>query len=261
VYGCSDEKGDPVLTINGKRFYERDIENVLNRSSAATSKDEVKKAIIERFIADELAAQAARKDGLDKSPLVSAQIEGNVRMILADAYYESKLQESGEKELREYYDRNHKRFERASADLSIISIRYDKKNGSVDGRKAAAFTKSQTAYARLLGGEDFEIVASDMTEDKEGRADKGRIGRVYLDQLEMEIAAELAGMQPGAFSKPIVSLSGVHIVRLNDGLRTEAKPYEKVRSQLLQEVMIEKKRELQRVLKEKSSIENLLRWQ
>jgi peptidyl-prolyl cis-trans isomerase SurA len=69
---------------------------------------------------------------------------------------------------------------------------------------------------RIIGGESFETLAVEFSDDENVVNDKGHLGTWELDKLAIpEIKAIVSNMQAGDISQPFKTSYGYHIVRLN----------------------------------------------
>ena len=72
---------------------------------------------------------------------------------------------------------------------------------------------AEEAWNRLQKGEAFEAVAKAMSEDRISGAQGGFIGFVPATVFGKEFADALARLAPGAYSKPVHSTWGYHVIR------------------------------------------------
>jgi parvulin-like peptidyl-prolyl isomerase len=79
---------------------------------------------------------------------------------------------------------------------------------------------AQAALDRLEAGEDFALVASEVSTDTLSAEEGGELGWFIKDELEARYGAEVAeaafSLEPGKPSQPIQGLSGWHIVQVDE---------------------------------------------
>lgn len=95
-------------------------------------------------------------------------------------------------------------------DISTIYI-------SVANPKQAAQIKSSVdrLHQQLVKSGNFAEIASQFSQDSAAQSG-GRRGWVTLDELEKPVARVVQGLAPGRISNPIISTTGIYIVKLHD---------------------------------------------
>jgi len=89
--------------------------------------------------------------------------------------------------------------------------------------------EAQAALRRLDAGEDFALVASEVSTDTSTSSNGGELGWVIRGDLESffgpKFEETVFSLKPGEYSQPITSTFGVHIIRLNErGVRPLSEP-------------------------------------
>lgn len=74
-------------------------------------------------------------------------------------------------------------------------------------------TKAQAAWQRLQHGDAFAAVAGAVSDDQMTRAKGGALGCLARDTFGDDVKTELTKLKPGAYSKPIESIWGYHIMK------------------------------------------------
>jgi len=83
-------------------------------------------------------------------------------------------------------------------------------------KEAAVLAEVSRALDRLEGGEPFENVAQDMTEDNLTRDSGGFLGTVSREDLGPEIAEAVMSVEPGEISQPTRTRYGFEILKVED---------------------------------------------
>ena len=91
-----------------------------------------------------------------------------------------------------------------------------------DVTDADAKARIDTAHARLLGGADFQDVATDVSEDASTAGQGGDLGWFPGDAFGAEFAAQLPALADGAISTPFRTAAGWHIVQRLGMRQTDA---------------------------------------
>lgn len=109
---------------------------------------------------------------------------------------------------------------------------------------------------KLKAGEDFAVIARDMSEDSSAK-NGGDLGFVRKDLLAKEFLIVLDSLKPGDISKPFWTDQGLHIIKLEEKAtaQTREQVREAVRKKLEDEQFMPHYKNLIRSLREKSHIE------
>lgn len=95
--------------------------------------------------------------------------------------------------------------------------------GDVDS--VGAKRKIMEAYGRLKGGESFESMVKNYSDDRTTLADDGRLPALAANRLPLEYMEKISsGMKEGEYSEPFKTRYGWHIVRLLS--KTKIAPFE-----------------------------------
>lgn len=166
------------------------------------------------LITEELLAQQARKEGLDKKPEVADQIAFQERAILSRAY------------LEDYFARN------PITDDSIRSAyEWNRANGKIveyHVRQILVPTaeQAQQLIGRLDKGEDFVALAKVYTQDPGGQNNGGDLGWFRPDIfVDHNFDDAVVALKKGETSRtPVRTRFGWHIIKIEDGPRPVQKP-------------------------------------
>lgn len=199
------------LTVNGKAI----TRNHVTLMGANFTKDhsapgpEAQAAARAELITQEVLAQAALKEGLDKKPVVADQIAFQQRAILSRAYLENYFIKNPvtDDQLKTAYD-----FSVASGKLTEFKVRHILVND---------LPKAEELAARLAKGEDFVAVAKVETLDPGGQGTGGDLGWFRPDIfVDANFAKAVQGLKKGETTKvPVRSRFGWHLIKLEDGPR------------------------------------------
>ena len=130
-------------------------------------------------------------------------------------------------ESREYYEENIDDYTTpATAALREILIRV-----GADASPAAeeeARTVAGTTVARLRDGEDFAVLAAELS-DSPSKANGGRIGPLMVTEYAEAIQELIAGLENGEVADPIRTAQGYQIVMLELRVEPSVRPFDEVR--------------------------------
>ncbi|MCX7512327.1 SurA N-terminal domain-containing protein [Frateuria hangzhouensis] len=139
-----------------------------------------------------------------------------------------------DEELRKRYADEKQRFVQPEQRLVSHILIDVPKNASPEQQKAA-LTKAQKIAAEASPG-NFAKLASKDSADLGSRRQGGDLGWLEQGVTNKAFDDALFSLQKGQISKPVLSDEGYHILWLRDVRSGQAKPFEEVRDQLVQEV-------------------------
>jgi len=161
------------------------------------------------LITQEVLAQAALKEGLDKKPVVADQIAFQQRAILSRAYLEDYFIRNPvtDDTLKTAYD-----FSVAGGKLTEYKVRHILVND---------LPKAEELAGRLAKGEDFIALAKVETLDPGGQNNGGDLGWFRPDIfVDANFARAVQALKKGEVTKqPVRSRFGWHLIKLEDGPR------------------------------------------
>ncbi len=132
--------------------------------------------------------------------------------------------------LRAYYERERDRFETVEerrARHMLFEV--------AGGDDAAALERANSARQRVLDGEDFAAVATEVSDDGGTRASGGDLGWMTLGMLGDEFDEALFELDQGEISEPVRTSFGYHVLRV-DGIRAgDTVSFESLRDELYEE--------------------------
>lgn len=119
-----------------------------------------------------------------------------------------------EAEVKEFYETKYDSLPEIPAVVGISHILIVPRPSP--GKEANVLAEVSRALDRLEGGESFEDVARDMTEDRLTRDSGGFLGTVSREDLGPEIAEAVMGIEPGEISQPTRTRYGFEILKVDD---------------------------------------------
>jgi peptidyl-prolyl cis-trans isomerase D len=100
-----------------------------------------------------------------------------------------------------------------------------------------ALSKLQSAAERIDGGEDFAVVAEEISEDSFSAKKGGSLGFVSRTDIDNPaFVKNLFTMQKGEMSAPVRTSLGVQLIKLEDITASITKPFEQVSAQIENEL-------------------------
>jgi peptidyl-prolyl cis-trans isomerase C len=184
---------------------------------------ERKKEFLESLIRNELLAQEAERQGLDKSPAVREQVKRAMIQELIKKQLDEKLSGSDipDSELKGFYDSHVEDFlkpERARI-YHILLAAKDPKDKAQAKKKADALLKDINERTRKGEVNAFQAVAQKESQDPTSAQMGGDLRFVSKDELTKAYSAELANAafdlkNPGDVAGPIETPAGVELVKM-----------------------------------------------
>lgn len=245
--GCGD--ADVVAKVGKAKLRRADLEAY--QHGALRDADAAAKAL-DALVDRTLLAEAARKAGLDDDAAIKARIEASRREILASAYSERLLAPATREDaLRKRYEAQQEKLARRRVHVRQISVLFGKEGG---GGKKGAQARAVRIYARLVGGEPFEKVAQDASDDQVSGVRGGDIGPVLEGQIDPNFFQAVAGLKKDQLSQPFETSFAFHLARAVDDPDTVTPTFEQARGQLAADASREAQGRLREELRQKLGV-------
>lgn len=230
--------GDPsmatvIATVNGKNITEWTLERYAqqrNVQQALTS--QLRKALIEELVNRELIYQDAVSLGMDKTPLIEAEMDNARINIVASSML----------------NRSSDRFDVPEADLKK---EYEARKEELGGQEVKARhilleneADAKAVIAELDKGAKFAELAGKRSTDPSA-VDGGNLGWFKPAQvMPPPFADAVAKLEKGTYTKtPVQTQYGWHVILLEDTRKVDPPPFDSVKEQIrvaLQNKLIEK---------------------
>jgi peptidyl-prolyl cis-trans isomerase C len=215
----------PFVTVNGEAQPNARAEVLLREqiSRGAQDNPELRKGVREELIAQAVMAQQARKLGMDKEPLVQAQIDLARQTILAQIWQQKVLSEVVVKddEFKAEYDRQVARLGNQEYQLRHILV-------------------TEEATAKLLiekvqAGAKLADLAAEYSRDAATQSRGGLTDWNVPANLLPAVAEVLPKLEKGkVWPQPLRSAGGWHVLQLEDKRAFTAPALEVIKPQLMQ---------------------------
>ncbi len=183
-----------------------------------------------------VAATRARKKGLDKDPVVAAQIWKFTNNILAEAEIadvQAKLVDNANYEAaaKELYITEKDRLkvpESFVASHILLSAETDEADESVLERANAL--RKQIVEGKL----DFKEAAKQYSKDTGSAKAGGSLGTFNRGRMVQPFEEALLALKPGEISEPVKTRFGYHLILLEEHTPAHTKPFSEVKDALVQ---------------------------
>ena len=195
------------------------------------TRDELR-GLVTDFLKEELLAREARAMGLDENDtVVRRRLAQKVEFLVQDT---SRLAEPTDDDLRKCYAAHQERFQ-TDARISFTHVffsREKRKDAAADAKAALTELGRNGANAAELG--DALLMDAEL-HDADPLAVTGQFGREFADSV--------FALKPGAWSGPIVSGYGLHLVRVSELKPGRQREFAEVKSQVLERWREQRQRE------------------
>ncbi len=196
-----------LMTIGDKPVYASEFVRILNKnkSNLASQKSDIKESL-ELFTNFKLKVREAESQGLDTSAQFKKEL-ATQRSQLAKPYLLDK--QITEDLVKEAYERG--KFEVRASHI-LVGIKMDAPAADT----LLAYRKTMAIRDRLIKGESFEAVATEMSDDVSAATNGGDIGYFPVLQVVYPFETAVYTLNPGEISMPVRTQFGYHLIRVTD---------------------------------------------
>lgn len=227
LLGCEDS--NEVARVGRTSLTREDVKH-LSSSRSPSVRAEPEQAL-ELLVEQALLAEEGRRQELREEPAMKARLAAAERELLAHEVLERAMAASVTEEvLRERYTEARQKLERREVHVAHVFARLPE--GADETTRRQAQVRINQAYARLAGGEPFEAVARELSEDAVSAPRGGDLGVVREGEVDTTFFAQAVGLAAGAWSKPFGTPFGLHVVKALDAPRTVVPTFEEARGKL-----------------------------
>lgn len=142
--------------------------------------------------------------------------------------------EPTETDLKSTYEDQRSRFVQPARSLASHILVALATGADADAERAA-LQKAQSLRERVLGGESFETVASEASEDPGSAGQGGDLGWIEPGLTDPAFEEALFALEAGAMSEPVRGADGYHIILAREVEAERGKSFEEVREELRSE--------------------------
>jgi peptidyl-prolyl cis-trans isomerase SurA len=136
-----------------------------------------------------------------------------------------------DEDVRARYDALVRRSESVSA-VRLSHILIEVPDKATNAQVAAAKERAAAAIARVRGGEEFAVVAAEVSDDTATRSGGGELGWFERGSMSAEWEAVVFSMDKGEVRGPISGPRGLEVFYASEIKRTEIKKFEELKEQI-----------------------------
>jgi peptidyl-prolyl cis-trans isomerase C len=247
--GAQDAKapapGSKPVSVNGKVIPKARVDFVAKDRVAQgqADNDQLRGAILDTLINQEILAQEAEKKGLAKSSTVQMQVDLARQEILARAIVNDHLKSHAVKDdaVRAEYDKI--KSQRASQEYRARHILVDKED------------EAKAIIDRIKKGEKFEDLAK-LSKDPGSKDRGGDLDWASPTNFVKPFGDAMTKLEKGKFTEaPVQTQFGWHVIRLDDVRTTQFPPFDEVKQQIVNFMQNQEIQKLVSELRSKAKIE------
>lgn len=234
----SAEETNPVLGKAGDFILrEADLDRILASQPSAVQKrfqddPQQRISLIKEILIKKAVVARAKKDGFDKKPEIKEQMSYVFDNFIAQEYL-AKVVTVGvsvpEEDLKKYYQEHEKDF-LLPEQIKVRHILISSLKDSKPAEKEQAHAKAESALQRLIKGEDFAKLASELSEDQISAPKGGELAPITLGKTNSDEFEKAAfALKTGEISGIVTTSYGFHIIKMIERQEKRAAPFGEAR--------------------------------
>lgn len=234
------------VTVNGISIPRSRVEIAVANNVTAGQPDtpELRKRVLDALINQEIVAQAAVRQGLDKDPAVAARLD----LLRQEALFAALL--------LDYFSANPISDEMLRAEYERLKPVQPTRQYRIRHIRVATQELAAQLVAQLSTGASFEKLAAEHSADATSAKQGGDLGWITPDQLVGPIAEAVAKLTKGQLTEaPVRTEAGWHVVRLDDERPTVVPTFEQAQPRLREIVQNRIAQQMMSELRAKAQIE------
>lgn len=222
------QSGGTVAKVNGVAIPQSRLDLVIKAATAQGQPDsaEMRNALRENLITEEILTQEAMKKGLDRNPDVVTQTDLARQGILIRAYQADFMRNNpvSDSELRKEYE---------SVKSQMGDKEYKARHILVETEQEA-----KDLTASLKKGGSFEKLAGERSIDTGSKGNGGELGWSSAAVYVKPFADALTKLKKGeTTSQPVQTPFGWHVIRLDDVRTAVPPPFDEVKQNMQQRIL------------------------
>jgi peptidyl-prolyl cis-trans isomerase C len=239
-------KVDGRLSVNGVTIPNAyfDAMNREREQSGQPASPDFANAMKDELVNREVLSQAAKKKGIDKSPMVVAQMDMARQAVLIRAYFDDyvKANPISDVQLKTDYDKYVVQL--GDKEYKVRHILVDKEDDA------------KGIIASLKRGETFEKLAKEKSKDTGSKDNGGDLDWAPAGRYVPEFANAVKALPKGQLTEsPIKSPFGYHVIRVDDSRAMKVPGFDEVKDKFRQQAQQDQVARLIQELRGKAKIE------
>lgn len=241
--GAAKSTGEVLAEVNGTTIttgdFTKEMENLPPYLKPMTETADGKKEMLETMVIRELVLQQAKKDGIDKSPLVAEKLEELKKRLVVEAFLKKKVEEQAnisDADLQKFFNENKDKFKSDAQIKASHILMKDEKT-------------AQDVLAKVKGGTSFEELAKKFSMDSAAQKG-GDLGWFSKGTMLPEFEKAAFGLKEGETSGIVKTKFGFHIIKLTGKRPAGQREFSEVKEQIKAALLPSKQQEVFQKLKD-----------
>ena len=155
--------------------------------------------------------------------------------LVLDAETLGQAQAPTQDDIEAYYEAERDRFQKPEQ-RQVRHILISMQAGAEEGAEQAARERIEAITQRLEAGEDFAVLAKELSEDPGSAAQGGDLGHIEAGIMDAAFDEAAFALGEGEISEPVRSKFGYHLIQVTDIQAGSTKPLTAVREEIVKEV-------------------------
>lgn len=236
---------DAVATVNGQTIKRSRVDLIVKDMTDAGRKAEPQ-AVLDALVVNELLAQEAQRQGIDRQAGFAERAENRQKELLA-----SQL-------IRDHLRRNPVTEEMLKAEYEKFKAALGDKEYSARHILLKTEAEAREVIAQLAKGADFARLAKEKSQDAATREKGGQLAWFSRSAVIPPLGRAAASLQKGLYTTvPLRSRAGWHVLKLEDARDLQVPAYDAMKARLRQRLVSQQTRKLIEDLRSKARIEML----
>lgn len=235
-----------IATIDGKPITEGDLkvaESEIGGDLGSLPAQQKRTSLLEFLIDNQLFAEAAEAEKLDKTPDFATRLIYLKRRALRELYFEKTIKAAvTDADARKSYDEQVKKIppvEEVSARHILVETE----------------DRAKDLKAQIEKGADFAELAKKNSKDPGSKDDGGNLGYFGHGQMVPQFEGVVFKLKKGEVSDPVKTQFGWHLVKLEDKRTKQPPAFDIVKDRIIQSMLLQKAQKTAVELRSKAKIE------
>ena len=237
--------GEPLVTVNGTAITSSDVQlasDELGPELARIPKQARERIVLQYLIEQQLLADAARKNGLDKGKAFQKRLAYYRRKAMRDTYLNKSLDEAVTDDvLRKLYDKQ-------------VAATRDKEEIHARHILVKTEDEAKALVSELKKGADFAELAKAKSTGPSGKKG-GDLGYFSEGQMVKPFQDAAFKLKPGEISDPVKTQFGWHVIKVEDRRKQTPPKFEAVKERLAEGLRSRKAVEIVQKLRRDAKID------
>ncbi|SMB28079.1 PpiC-type peptidyl-prolyl cis-trans isomerase [Sterolibacterium denitrificans] len=236
---------DTAAMVNGQAIKRSRVDLIVKDVADAGRKADPQ-AVLDALVTNELLAQEAQRQGIDRQAGFAERMENRQKELLATQL------------IRDHLRRNPVTEERLKAEYEKFRAAVGEKEYSARHILLKTEAEAKEVIALLVKGADFAKLAKEKSQDAATREKGGQLAWFARNAVIPPLGQAAASLQKGLYTTlPLRSRAGWHVLKLEDVRDLQVPAYDAMKARLRQRLVAQQTRKLIEGLRSKANIEML----